>query len=68
MRDKKFLINEKAYVRNITAQDLVPDKKIVVTIPDDLPLTAAEKFYRRLRLKAHFHDQANNETSSELRD
>ena len=91
LKDKKFEVS----ARNTTTQDLVSDKKIVVTIPDDLPLTAAEKsilskgltfvpvnnkvdeyqvkancekFYRRLRLETHFHDQANNETSSELRD
>ena len=45
LKDKKlaFLVNEKASVQNTTTQNLVPDKKIVVTIPDDLPLTAAEK-------------------------
>ena len=45
LKHKKFafLINEKVPVRNSTTQDLVPVKRSVVTIPDGLPPTAAEK-------------------------
>ena len=44
-KDQKFafLSNEIASVRNTTTQDQLPDKKIVVTILEHLPLTEAEK-------------------------
>ena len=74
VRKITVLCNEIVSVRNSTTHDHVQDNKIVVTIPEDLPVNTKvdeyqvkagyKKFYRRLRL-TFAAGQANKETCNE---